>query len=471
MGFILEYFNKNKREEEKQLNKLFDNDVFNIDLDAINESKYSKFFYTKDKADEIILESYDKKYFLKELKKQVKPQVLDNMAKLNDSKSKNEIKEEEKKQINQKVKNIENPEELKEELDDDSQVKEETQENLNVKSEMIKSVYINTLKKYYSLVQNLQRSSDGQMKTGSIVNGSKYDNKLIMYQYYMRKLDLWYRANNHGVPIGFDEDVQEIIQDSEYKKVKNDSITNELRKKDVEKLEQINDELENLEEKMVNISNREDNTFNNTEELEKLKKEYASKKLELALLSPSVGIVHAENVQKEKNDERLNSLGINLDEKYDSRIYGQKINSKRKNEEYKIEKSTTNLDNMIHDDMISDNINKVEDAIAKFDEAMSEGRYEDAIQSISTAGVILATASDTMEISDEDMQTFEDARLEAQKLKRVEIEEERNNSMGIGAVYSDSEILAKDIAEALYSKRDKYKNEAERIKNTNERCR
>lgn len=472
MGFISNYLKNNKRKEEEQLEKLLNQNVFDIDTNAINNSSNLEINTRKDRADEIILSSYDRKSFLKELRKQIKPQVLDDMSNKIDIKNNKNNKEEkeQKKEIEEKTKSIKNPEELKKELDDEK-IKEDTPENLNLKADMIKSVYINTAKKYYSLIEKLQEGKNGQVKTGSIVNGSKYDNELIMYQFYMRKLDLWYRTVNHGNPIGFDPEVQETIQNLEYKKTKNDSITNTVRENNIKKIEQLNNELEIIEEKMVSISNIEDDKFSSTEELGILKKEYASKKLELSLLVPSLGIVYAENNQKEKNEEKMDRLGINLDDKYSGKIYGQKLNSMRNYEEYKQDKSTNDIEQVVHEDMISDNIEKVEEAITKFDEAMNEGRYEDAIQSISAAGEFLATASDAMEVSDDDMQTFEEAKLEAQRIKRNEIEEERNNAMGIGAIYTESEIFAKDIAEALYSKRDKYKNEAERIKNNNERCR
>lgn len=469
MGFITDYFNKSKREDEARLEELLNKDIFDIDANNIKDSGNIKVDYTKDEADEIMLATYDKKSFLKELKRQIKPQVLDDMSKSLSGKTKEELEEERKQEIKEKTKDIKDPLKLEEELknEDDN----ETKDSLALRSEMIKAVYMNTAKEYYKLVLRLQESSDGQIRTGSIVNGTKYDNKILMYQLYMRKLDLWYRTNNHGMPIGFDEEIKETLQNMEYRKAKNDSITNSVREKQIKRIEQLNQELENIEEKMVQISNNEDNNFGSTKQLELLKKEYASKKLELTMLSPSIGLIHAENVEQEKNEEMRRKLGLDLDNKYSSRIYGQKVESFNKKQDYNKNKNMSDASNVIHDDMIADNISKVEEAIEKFDEAMSEQRYEDAIQSISAAGAMLATASDIYDVSDDDMQIFENAKLEVERIKRKEIEEERNNSMGIGAVYTEDEVFAKDVADALYSKRDKYAKEAQRIRNNNERCR
>lgn len=469
MGFIVNYFNKLKREDEAILEELLNKNVFDIDANNIKDSGNIKIDYTKDQADEIMLAAYNKKSFLKQLKNQIKPQVLDDMSKSLNGKTKDKLEEERKQEIKEKTKDIKDPKQLEEELENED-IKE-TKDDLALRSEMIKSVYINTAKEYYKLVLRLQESNGGQIKTGSIVNGTKYDNKIIMYQLYMRKLDLWYRANNHGMPIGFDDEIKETLQNMEYRKVKNDLVANNIRKKHIKEIDEINQELENIEEKMVRISNSEDDSFKSTKQLGLLKKDYASKKLELAMLNPSIGLIHAENIEYEKNEEIKRKLGIDLDDKYSSRIYGQKINSLNKKQDYIQDKSISDVSDFVHEDMIDDNISKVEEAIAKFDEAMSQQRYEDAIQSISVAGEMLATASDIKDCTDDDMKVFEDARLEAERIRRKEIEDERNNSMGIGAVYTEDEVFAKDIAEALYSKRDKYMQEAQRIKNNNERCR
>ncbi len=474
MGIFSNYYNKSQKETNKILDKMLSIDIYDIDISQIKNTQNLKFDYTKDEADLIMLYKYDRKSFLKELKRNIKPQVLDNMAESLNGKTKSEIEKEKKEEAKRIADKITDPELLEAKLsqDEKNSSKENKKDNIELKLEIIKSIYMKTLNEYYDLIQSMQTGVNGQIKTGSITNGSKIDNKMLNYQLYLRKLDLWYRNFNHGVPIGFNNEIRDELRNREYKRTKNLDIANDVRQNKIENIEELKREIEHISNKMLEISNSIDNNNDKTQELLQLKREYATKKLELASLNPTIGILHSEQEQKEKMEMYETREGITKEnEKYNARILGQKINSMSKGEENESEEMLENTDNLLHENIIDENLIKAEKALDDFEVAMDEERYEDAVQSILTANSLMSIARDNIEIANNENCTFENAKKEASRIKENEIRKERNNSMGIDATYSDEEIFSKDLANELKGISSKYRTEIVSIRSKNDRCR
>lgn len=472
MSIFDRYFNSLKKEQQKELQRILNSNVFDIKLADVKDPNFSEQDYTKEEADELILADYDKKSFLSELKRSVKPQAIENMNERLDGKTKEQIEEERRETIKRKAKNLEDPEQLITELEEEEN-KDKTsdvKDSFAIRSEAIKSVYMTVAREYYRLVSDLQTGQNGQIYTGSIVNTTKIDNKLVMYQSYLRKLDLWYRNINHGMPLGFDDDVKELISSEEYKKNKNDAITNSVRDKQVDRIEDIQTKLDAIEEEMVTISKLNDNSVESTQRLAELKKEYLDKKMELSALKPSIGVLHAEYQEKERIEELAEKKGINQNDKYKARTLGTKNNELDEKNEFNEERIEKDTENVIHDKLIGENISQAEEALERFDKQFESGEYNDAIQSLMVAKSLMATASSTIGEIDNDNEIFEKAKSESERLRSEKLKKEREDKMGIGAICTEEEIISKDIEESLKGIRNKVKDDIEKAKSSNERC-
>ena len=467
MGVVKNYYESSKRDINKAFEKLLSDKEYEYAVNNIKEGSLEGLVQTREEAEAVILKKYDRKSFLRQLKRQIKPQVIDNMNERLDGRTKEEVELERKEQIKKYAQDMENPELIEAKLDEENKEATKVVNNIELRSEVIKAVYEETLKEYYRLVNDLQTGVNGQVKTGSILNGTKMDNKLLLYQNYLRKLDMWYRNLNHGMPIAYDEKINELLNKNEYKKNKNDLLINKKRDDKIEQIEQINKELDTIAEKMTSISNRNDNSRESTEELKMLSNEYRDKKLELANLKPSIGILHAEEKEMEKIEDYKSRIGLSrYEEKTNRKVLDKKLYYKEKKDEREDDKMTERVENTIND-MSFQNLLKAEVALQEFDEAFSNGRYEDAIQSLKVANQLYQASSDVTQDLDEKGNKLEEIESKIKENDSQEREEELNNKMGIGAIYSDDEILLND----LKSIRDSIKENITRDKETYERCR
>ena len=130
------------------------------------------------------------------------------------------------------------------------------------------------------------------------------------------------------------------------------------------------------------------------------------------------------------------------------------------------DKMTDRIEDTVKDMMLN-NLQKAEAALEEFDEALSNGRYEDAIQSLKVANQLYQASSDITEDIDEKGAKIEEIQSKIEENDNQERQDELNNKMGIGATYSDDEILLNDLKNI----RDSIKEGITRDKETYERCR
>lgn len=470
MGIIENYYKSTNRDISKAFDKMLKDKGYEYAIDNIKDGNLDGILYTREEAEAIIISKYNRKAFLNSLKRQIKPQVIDNMNERLDGRTREEVEIERKEQIRKFAQDMEKPEEIEEKLQDEEREEENNKNDMDsiaLRSELLKAVYAETLKEYYRLVNDLQTGVNGQVKTGSILNGTKIDNKLLLYQKYLRNVDMWYRNLNHGMPIAYDEEINELLNKSEYKKNKNDLVINKKRDDKIERIEQINKELNDIAEKMTTISNRDDNSKESTQELKMLSKEYSDKKIELANLEPSIGILYAEEREMQKLQDYKSRIGLSrYEEKTNRKVLDKKLYYKEKKDEREDDKMTERVENTVKD-MSFQNLLKAEVALQEFDEAFSSGRYQDAIQSLKVANQLYQASSDVIEDLDEKGSKIEEIESKIKENNRQEREEELNNKMGIGATYSDDEILINDLKNI----RNSIKENITRDKETYERCR
>ena len=218
MGIVKNYYESSKRDINKSFEKLLSDKEYEYAVNNIKDESLEGLVQTREEAEAIILKKYDRKSFLRQLRRQIKPQVIDNMNERLDGRTKEEVELERKEQIKKYAQDMENPESIESKLDEENKEETKATNSIELRSEVIKAVYEETLKQYYRLVNDLQTGVNGQVKTGSILNGTKMDNKLLLYQNYLRKLDMWYRNLNHGMPIAYDEKINELLNKNEYEK-------------------------------------------------------------------------------------------------------------------------------------------------------------------------------------------------------------------------------------------------------------
>lgn len=464
---IKSYYEASKRDIDRELEKYLNRHEIDKGFNDIDDSKLSELVYTREEAENILLKKSDRKSFLIELKRNIKPQVLDNMAKRLDGKTKEDIEEERKEQLKKFAKNMEDPEAIEENLLSEENLDENSKEkDIKVlRSEVIKAVYEEALKEYYRLVSDLQTGFNGEVSRGSSDNGTKMNTKLIMHQNYLRKLDMWYGAINNGEHIAYDERISDIVNREENKKLNNDLIVNEKREAKISQIEELNNKLDKIAKKMVEISNLEDNSVSKTEEIAALSKEYSEVKFELANIKPSIGILYAEEREAEKNEDFKKRLGLlTYKNKTDKKVLDSQNKSKEKRDLVQDENSTERIDE-IANNAIKVNLQKAEDALYDFDEALNCGNIEDAIQSLKVANELCHTASDNIENVNITGNKIEEIKSKIKEKNDEDRKEELNKKLGTGAVYSDNELLLKD----LKSIRDNIKSGIDRNKSIAER--
>ena len=154
----------------------------------------------------------------------------------------------------------------------------------------------------------------------------------------------------------------------------------------------------------------------------------------------------------------------------DKKILDSKNKSKLKRDLHEDKNSTERIDDIVHN-AINKNLQKAEKALEDFDMALDEGRIEDAIQSLKVANELCHASSDTVENIDENGNKIEEIKGKISENDDKNRKKELNNKLGIGAVYSQDEVLAKDlknIRDNIKSGIDRNKMIAER---NNERVR
>ena len=468
MGIVKNYYESSKRDINKSFEKLLNDKEYEYAVNNIKDESLEGLVQTREEAEAIILKKYDRKSFIRQLKRQIKPQVIDNMNERLDGRTKEEVELERKEQIKKYAQDMENPESIESKLDEENKEETKATNSIELRSEVIKAVYEETLKQYYRLVNDLQTGVNRQVKTGSILNGTKMDNKLLLYQNYLRKLDMWYRNLNHGMPIAYDEKINELLNKNEYEKNKNDLLVNKKREDKIEQIEQINKELDDIAEKMTIISNRNDNSRESTEELKMLSNQYRDKKLELANLKPSIGILYTEEKEMEKIEDYKSKIGLSrYEEKTNRKVLDKKLYYKEKKDEHEDDKMTGRVENTVKD-MTYNNLSKAKEAINKCKQALTEGRYsDDFFQSCKVAEQLYQSASDITDDMEENGNSIEEIQAKINENDKREREEELNDRMGIGAIRSDDEILENDLKNYI----DNLEKKIDRAIETYERCR
>ena len=459
-----------QEEYEKLVDEILDEDINFND----KSQEFINHFFNKEVAEKEILQR-DGKDLQEEFREAIKknPMLLDNMNKSLDGRNKKEIDEEVKdKEIEKETKEIAKQENLTRE--DEEKIKEEAKDEKqltsnDIKALAIKTIYENTLDEYHRLREDLYTGYNGQVKTGNLTNGDKMDTKLIMYQRYLRNLDMQYKGYTGYIITQDDEALKEKENKYFTKEQMNEKSVYQKTEKNLDRVSKLNEELNSIADDIARIS--QNSAIMSPEQFEtsmnNLQEQYKEKTLELRALDPNMVELSREINEKEKNDivqERLVGQGYeNL--KYKKGVIDAKNTSldeytdnqeDRINEKVKMETSDINQDVI---NSIQEQKKLADAAFAKFEQTENIEDYNEAITHLQTAEQMaglnslaieeeLPSNSGTMVESSEQVQARND---EEQKENEDNQDKKLKDNMGLNRTNNDKISMLK----ASYNERSR----------------
>ncbi len=462
---LKEYLETKKINEEEIMKKYLNEEL--QDTPSKNEIS-KKLFYQEIATDEILAKYNEKGNFQAELIESIKPSFIEKLDKKlkeqeqnNADKRKNDTSlDGEEKQLDEKVEekvselNKEGTHvdegkkrEIKEKLETDRDENGEIDEE-QVDKDIRAIVYEATLKEYHKLRQDLYYGHDGQIKSGSFAVGDRAGNKLLLYEKYLRKLDVNYRAKN-GCFIGQDnEDVKEVENNLELRGAKAQNIVNTKANENMARINELKEAIEEIAENMAFMSQNAKNydTQEFDKKMDSLQQQYTDKSIELDSISPSLKQMHDEITQAENLDRARDVSGVSYYDKIQDRKTGNARGVAIEKNSEKVEDKVRDSVHENYHDNVKTNLDVADALMNEFDEIVDK----DAVK----AAEILQSAKQltNMENSDEDI------KLSSKKGNHDEVDEKKSSNDDkfsafsvqaecVRAVKSEDEILNIDVNE------------------------
>lgn len=321
MAFANKFIEKQKNDILKQIKSYLYIDV--------NKEKFdvSDVFLKKDLVTSEILKTYNARTgsdFQKSLISMISPSVLD---KLND----NVIEKSEK--------------ELGIEIDDSK--KEEFKENKelvlesNIKEEIIKYTYEVTLDKYNKLREELYtKGFDSQISTGDISVGEKMSTELLVYENYLKKVDLKYKEYTGKFIFENNPEIQKKEELYRKKINENQQIVNEKALKNNKKIDDLNEKIDLKTEEIIKLKNNMDSMdyekYRNN--MDNLLKEYLDdfkqlRYLEMDVLDINNQLKEKQIYEKNRENENIESYEENKNKKLNNDVKLETIDTREEEDE------------------------------------------------------------------------------------------------------------------------------------------
>lgn len=286
-----------------------------IDLDNLMEEYMSKSSNNKNGLivrtnnilyQEIVTDEILKKYnksnkinFQNELKSNVKEMFIDNLNKRLDKKQE-QVKKQEKSDIQDKALNSLKKEGVtlskqardnlnkKVEETDKKESKGLTEEDIH--KEAIKALYEEVLDKYYALREQVSTGKNGQVQTGDLDIAGKAGTELVLYEAYLKKINLNYMAKYKTFIVQDDKEISEKENKYASREFKNQKVVNYKAEENLTRINQLNDEINGIAEDItflgMNASLMKAEDFD--QQMDALQKQYIDKNYELRELSPNM---------------------------------------------------------------------------------------------------------------------------------------------------------------------------------------
>ncbi len=466
----------NNMEYEKLMDEILDDEI-----DFSNKSEeFIKLFFNREVAEKEILKR-DGKDLQQQFREAIKknPMLLDNMNKSLDGRTKKEI-EEEKRDI--EVKNVTKEIAKEENLtrEDEEEIEEEAKKEKDltrseIKALAIKVIYEYTLDEYHKLREDLYTGYNGQVKTGNLTNGDKMDTKLIMYQRYLRNLDMQYRQCSGYLITQADDSLKQKENRYFYNEQLNEKQVYDKAEKNLSRVHELNEQLDSIAEEIARIS---ENAALMTPEkfessMEELKKDYKEKTLELRALDPNMVELSRQINEKEENDlaeQRMVGQGYE-DLKYKKGIIDNKNTSldnytdgqeEKIGENIKVETADVNQ-NLISS--VEEQKKLADEAFAKFEQTENIEDYNIAISHLAVAEQMAGYGSDVIE----NELNFDDNQIEDENADKNEDDKDKDKKDDMGLNRTNDDKIS--ILKASYNERSRNLSDKINEMNANEKDR
>lgn len=446
----MNYVEKNKEEIYKIIDEILDEKA-NINFSEFS-SDFANHFYNRDEAERIILERSGKTLqdkFNEAIKKD--PMVLESISQRLDGKTKEDIAEEERQEeIDKKTEELTQEENLSHE--EQEKLKEEAKSKKDVTSDMlkalvVKAVYEHTLEEYNNLREDLYTGVNGQVKTGELTNGEKMDTKLVLYERYIKKLDMQYKGYTGHLITQDDEEIKEKENKCFARNQKNEKIVYAKVEDNLDRVNKLNGELNAIAEEIswrsANAGLMKEEDFE--KEMAKLQEMYLDKVVELRMLNPDIVELSRQVEAKEKNDYvRENLVGNEYErQKYKKGVIDSKngkLDEYTDKQEEKIEDGIHDQNTQMNQSLINSVIEQqkmADSCFAKFETTGDIKDYNEALSHLKMAEQMAGITSsgleeiDVEENSNEDITKKVEKEEENEEKRKADIESDEKDNMGL----------------------------------------
>ncbi len=379
---LTKYLESNKADMDQILEK-----YLNIsNKNSINkDTAIGKKLFYQEVASEEILKSYNSRGndFQKELMTKIKPSFMENLQKrLNDKKledKQKDLNDKNKDKVSEatkslKAKGVDVSKEQEEKISNKSEKeKAELTEN-DIENEIMKTIYDQTLDEYNSLRQSLYYGQNGQVKTGEIFEGEKTGVKLVLYENYLRKLDMAYKVKNKAFIGQDDKSIGNKENVYAYKEAKAEKSINISVDKNLDRINNLTEQIDKILEDINSLSqmSRSLNSDEFNKRMDLLQSQYVEKSCELSALKPSMLELHEQVEKQEKIDEfSLRKNGTVYDKQHDRKVLDGK-NNKMSKSAIDFRESLKNESNETVQGHIDTNLDIAENLMNEFDEVVDE---------------------------------------------------------------------------------------------------
>ncbi|MEG2310520.1 MAG: hypothetical protein RSB76_00870 [Clostridia bacterium] len=300
--------------------------------------------------------------FQKELQSFVKPLALDKIQ----EKFATNITDPQK-SIDDSVKDIE-----KEGITVDSKAKKQAEAQINedskvsVKATIIKAVYEATLQQYYNLKNDLQTGTNGQIATGNVSVGKEKSAKLLLYETYIRKLDMQYKRETGHIVSVDDKDAKRQENLLSYNDEKGEKAVYTQTDKNIEGITKLQNEIQAISDKMLEISASTDSQKFKSQ-MDELQKQYIDKSLQLTKLEPNPVALNRQINEKDDLDKRRENTGIDAYERKKPLSMSSNLDIKNDEKKDRIFADISQTQN----EFSQDNKKAVSELMNEFDKIMS----------------------------------------------------------------------------------------------------
>ena len=452
------------QENDKKVDDLVEK-LINEHIDEqIGDSVDKNTFYEEVITEEI-LKKYDKDGNLREeviekIKPSVKAKVSDKIIKSKKEKLSKEIEGQEGNdapKLDERQRKIVE-DDIENKISEDKKSKEEAKEEIDIKKEVMVAVYQNLMEEYYILRNDINNGYNGRTISGDLISNDKLEVKLVMYQNYLRKIDINYKRRYGSFIAQENKDIANMENTLRYDDAKSEKRVNKVMNENIQAIAVIIDRMEELSEDIVRIS--ANSSIMNDEakrEFDAMLDEYISLTCELNRLNPSVLEINEQISQREEVSQfKDRVIGTEYERTRDRKV-GTGRTRKIEDENEKIERDTTENFNNKTQEGVRSSLDIANDLLEQFDDQIKTSP-QNAMETLESAEIIINGS------------LYKDSRQ-----KRIDEAKESYGEYSLqaecaAATKSDEEILKTDV-EDLKQRAASLRDKINENKRTNDNMR